>query len=136
MPAPPGGSAASSAVPTTTLVGGIALLGVEAVGLLAVTALLVYADATAPSVGASSAVGITAFAGLFALLLAALAWALWRRRAWARGPAIVLELLMLPIGYSMISTGLVWLGIPVMLLGICGAGALLAPATRAALGLR
>jgi hypothetical protein len=136
MPASPGGSAASGAAPTTTLIGGVALLGLEAVGLLAVMALLIYADMTAPSVGVSSAVGITAFAGLFAVLLAALAWALWRRRAWARGPAIVLELLMLPIGYSMISSGLVWLGIPVMLLGLCGAGALLAPATRAALGLR
>jgi hypothetical protein len=136
MPAPPGRSAVSGAAPTTTLVGSIALLGFEAVGLFAVMALLIYADATAPSVGVTSAVGITAFTGLFALLLAGLAWALWRRRAWARGPAIVLELLMLPIGYSMISTGLVWLGIPVMLLGIGGAGTLLAPATRAALGLR
>src|SRR5437762_3879322 len=105
MPAPPGRSAASGTAPATTLVSGIALLGFEAVALLAVTGLLIYADATAPSVGVTSAAGLTAFTGLLALLLAALAFALWRRRAWARGPAIVLELLMLPIGYSMMSTG-------------------------------
>jgi MYXO-CTERM domain-containing protein len=135
MPAPPADSAASGTASSTTLVAGIALLGLEAIGLAVIVILLVYADFTAPSVGVTSAVAITTFTALLVVLLVGLAWGLRRRRAWARGPAIVLELLMLPIGYSMVSGGLAWLGVPVMLLGLCGAGALLAPATRAALGL-
>ena len=49
--------------------------------------------------------------------------------------AIVIELLLLPIGYYMVTGGAAYLGIPLMIVGIFGAGLLLAPATRTALGL-
>ena len=55
---------------------------------------------------------------------------------WARGPAIVLELLLFPIGYSMATSGLGRSGSWCMALGLAGAGSLLAPSTRAALGIR
>jgi hypothetical protein len=61
---------------------------------------------------------------------------LHHRRGWARGPAIVLEMLFIPIGYYMTTGGLAWLGLPVMALGLVGAGLLLAPSTRTALGLK
>ncbi|MCW2640183.1 MAG: hypothetical protein JWP76_2489, partial [Dactylosporangium sp.] len=79
---------------------------------------------------------VTSFAVLIAVLLGVLALALTRRRAWARGPAVVLELMLLPIGWFMVSGGLAWLGVPVFLLGLLGAGLLVTPATREALGVR
>ena len=69
------------------------------------------------------------------LIVGGLSRALSNLKTWARGPAIVLELLLLPIGYTMITNGLAYVGIPVVLIGLFGAGLLLAPATRAALGL-
>jgi len=79
--------------------------------------------------------GVTAFAAAIAALLGALAWALLRRRGWARGPSVVLELMLLPIGYYMIRAGHPWFGVPVLLIGLVGAGLLVAPTTREALGI-
>jgi hypothetical protein len=115
---------------------GIRLVIGEAVALTAVVLLLIYEAVTTPAGTAHGALAVTLYAALMAAGFALLGWSLRRRRAWARGPAIVLNMLLLPIGYSMLSVGLGWLGIPVMLLGLCGAGTLLAPATRAALGMR
>jgi hypothetical protein len=84
----------------------------------------------------TSAVGVTLATLLFAAMLAGLAWSLSRRKGWARGPAIVLEMLLIPIGWYMLTGGLPLLGLPTILAGLVGAGGLLAPSTRAALGLR
>jgi hypothetical protein len=127
MPAEPG---------SRTLRWAVVLLAIQTVGLVAIVGWLSYADLASPSQSTASAVGLTVFVALWAALLGGLAWALWRLRSWARGPAIVLELLLVPIGYSMASNGLPWVGVPVLLLGLTGAGLLLAPSTRAALGLR
>jgi hypothetical protein len=112
------------------------LLVAEAAGLVAVVAFLLYEDLTAPASSVGGAVGVTLFAAVMAGLLAMLGRALWRRRGWARAPAIVLELLLLPIGYYLTTGGLAWLGLPVLAAGVGGAAALLAPATRAAVGAR
>ncbi len=111
------------------------LLAAESAGLVAVVAILFYDDLAAPVQSVVSAVALTVAAALLAAILAGLAWALTRKRAWARGPAIVLQLLLLPIGYTMITGGLPVLGVPVIVIGLVGAGTLLAPATRAALGM-
>jgi hypothetical protein len=79
---------------------------------------------------------VTSFVALMAAVFGLLAHALWRRRAWARGPGIVLQLLLVPIGYSMASAGMAWAGIPVIVLGLGGAAALIAPTTREALTAR
>lgn len=84
---------------------------------------------------AQSAAGTAVFAALMAGLLGGLAAALGRLRAWARGPAIVIEILLVPIGYYMITGGIAWLGVLTMAVGLIGAGLLLAPSTRTALGL-
>ncbi len=120
----------------TSLRWAVRLLAAEAAGLVVVLALLVYEDVTAPAQSAQSALLVTVFAALMAAVLGLLSWSLRHRRRWARGPAIVLEMLLLPIGYYMVGGGLVWLGLPVMAIGLGGAVALLAPSTRAALGVR
>jgi hypothetical protein len=77
---------------------------------------------------------VTVFSALLAAAFGGLAWALHGRRSWARGPAVVLQLLLIPIGYTMATSGLPVFGVPVLLIGLVCAGTLLAPASRAALG--
>jgi uncharacterized membrane protein (DUF2068 family) len=120
----------------STLRWAVVLLAVETLGVAVVSAFLVYEDVTARATNPGNAWSITGFALAVAILMAVVCWALSRRRSWARGPAIVLEMMLLPIGYYMIRGGLAWIGVPVLLLGLFGAGLLLAPATREALGIR
>lgn len=110
------------------------LLAAESAGVLAVTVFLLYEDLTAPVGSAGGAFAVTLYAAVMATALGLLGWALHRRRKWARGPALVLQLLLIPIGYYMVTGGLAWLGVPVIAAGLAGAGMLVAPSTRAALG--
>jgi phosphoglycerol transferase MdoB-like AlkP superfamily enzyme len=126
MPPPPGSGSLRVAV---------WLLGVETLALTVLVGLLAYADLTAAAQSARGAVASTIFAAALTAALGALTVALYRRRRWARGPAIVLQLLLLPIGYTMVTGGAAWLGVPTLICGLASAASLLAPATRAALGL-
>jgi hypothetical protein len=119
-----------------TLRWAIILLGVQAVGWVALVVVLVYADIRSPSTSTAGATGLTVFVVFVAALFGLFVWALAGRRKWARGPAIVLDLLLLPIGYSLVTSGLAIIGIPVLLLAGATVALLLAPATRAALGAR
>ena len=111
----------------------VRLLVVET-GLLAVLVLvLVVADFTAQASSGRTAIAVTLYVAVIAALLGFLTRSLARHRAWARGPAIVLNMLLLPIGFTMAAGGLAWMGVPLMLLGLAGAALLLAPGTRAAL---
>ena len=139
--ATPAGATPAGATPAVaahevpaTLRWAVRLLFVQAIAVAAVVALLLYEDLTARASSARGAVLVTVYAAMIAGILGLLGLALRRRRAWARGPAIVLQLLFLPIGYYLVAGGLPWLGLPVIAIGLGGAGALLAPATRAALG--
>jgi hypothetical protein len=129
-PEPPPAGARTPA----TLRAAVGLLAAQAVVVTLIVVFLVYKDLTARVVSMRDAMIVTGFAALIAVLLAVLVGALVRRRAWARGPAVVLELMLLPIGWFMISGGLGWLGVPVFALGLLGAGLLVAPGTREALG--
>jgi hypothetical protein len=117
-----------------TLRWAILLLAAQAVAVAVLAGVLVYEDITAEAGNRATAWTLTGTAVAVAALLAVLARALSRRRAWARGPAVVLELMLLPIGYYMIQGGLTWVGVPVLVLGLVGAGLLVAPATREVLG--
>ena len=125
-------------MPRTTAPGtlrwAVRLLFVQAVGVAVVAGVLIYAAFTQPAASLASAVATVAVPCGLAALLAALGRQLNRRRSWARGVAIVLELLLLLIGYTMISGGAAWAGIPLMVLSFGGAALLLAPSSREALG--
>jgi hypothetical protein len=122
--------------PPSTLRWAVILLVSEAVMLAAVAGLLVYEDLTETATSSGGAVFVTVLTAAMAALLVVLARALGRRRGWARGPAVFVELMLLPVGYYMIKGGLPAVGIPVLLLGLFGVGLLVAPATREALGVR
>jgi hypothetical protein len=119
-----------------TLRGAIGLLLAETVAVTLIVGYLLYRDFTSEEVIWRDALIVTGFAAIIAVVLGLLSWALTRRRAWARGPAVVLELMLLAIGGFMISGGLAWLGILVLLLGVLGVGLLVAPGTREALGMK
>jgi hypothetical protein len=115
-----------------TLRWAVRLLRGEAVAVGLIAAWLVWADLTATTTDLTSALLVTAFAVGAAAALWALGGALARRRAGARAPAIVLQLMLLPIGWFMVQGGVGWLGVPLMALGL-GVTALLVstPTTRA-----
>jgi len=111
------------------------LLAGETAVVGAATVWAAWAAATTSAVSVQSALATPIFAAVMTAILGGLAYALSRFRAWARSPAIVIEMLMIPLGYYMITGGVPWLGIPVMLIGLVGTGLLLAPSTRTVLGL-
>ncbi|HET8660316.1 MAG TPA: hypothetical protein VFM55_15120 [Micromonosporaceae bacterium] len=113
----------------------VGLLAAEAAAVVLVVAYLVYADLTADAASRRSALLVTGYAALVAAALGGLAWALSRRRAWARSPAIVLQLLLLPAAYYMVSGGLFWLGLPLGATALLVIGLLLTAATREAIGI-
>jgi hypothetical protein len=113
----------------------VLLIAAEAAAVGGLALFLVYEDITATATSLTGALLVTAFAAGAALVLGALARALWHRRGGARGPAVVLQLMLLPVGYYMIRGGLAWLGAPLMALGIGVCALLVAPASTRALGL-
>jgi hypothetical protein len=117
-----------------SLLAALGLLAAETVALAGLTGYLVYADVVSDATTFQGAIGLTLFTALMAALLGLLTWSLFHGRGWARGPAIVVQLLLVPIGYYMVTGGLPALGVPVIAVGVIGAGVLLAPATRAAVG--
>jgi hypothetical protein len=131
MPEP----AETAEAPPPTLRWAVRLLAAQAIAVAVLFALVLYADLTREAQSVRGALLVNIFTAMMAVLLGGLARALHRRRAWARSPAIVLELLLLPIGYYLVTGGVAWLGLPVIAVGLAGAAALLAPATRVALGL-
>jgi hypothetical protein len=117
-----------------TLRWAVRLLRGQAVAVGLVAAWLIFADLTAAATDLTSALLVTAFAIGAAVALWMLAGALLRRRAGARAPAIVLQLMLLPIGWFMIQGGLGWLGVPLIALGAGVTWLLVSPPTTRALG--
>ena len=118
-----------------TLVIAVALLAAEGIALLALGVVVGVAslaghptDRTASLIEAVFAIAIGALLGLLGY------WLLRGHRA-ARGPAVVLELMLLPVGYYMIQAGVVWAGVLAIALGLAVCGLLIAPATRQSLGI-
>ena len=76
-------------------------------------------------------IGVLAAMGGAGLLLCA--WGLRRRRRWSRSPALVWQLLMIPVGWYQVQGGLRWLGLSLVGVSALGALLLLVPATTLAL---
>jgi hypothetical protein len=118
-----------------TLLWAVRLLLIEAVGLAVVTAYLGYQDLTGAPTRLGVAIALTVSAGLGALAVAAVARALGRHSTGARGPAVVIQMMLLVAAYYMLRAGLLWLGVPLILLGLATGVLIVAPPTTRALGL-
>ncbi|MGR6321896.1 hypothetical protein Q2K19_16200 [Micromonospora soli] len=123
----------SEPVPAT-LRWAVRLLRAQAVALALVAVWLIWSDLTSEAHDLTTALLLTAFAVGGAAALWALAGALVRRRAGARAPAVVLQLMLLPVGWYMIQGGLPWLGLPLMVLGLGVTGLLVSAPSNRALG--
>jgi hypothetical protein len=113
----------------------IGLLFGEAAALAAVAAVLGYADLTATASDTGRALAVTAYVLLMAAVLAIVARQLRRRRAWPRGLAIALQLMLLVVAYYLVRGGVSWLGLPVGVAAIAVIWLLVRPDTREALGI-
>lgn len=109
------------------------LLAAEAAALGVLTLLLLISDLRGGATSQQGAIGVIGYVLVFAVAFGLLSWGLRGRRAWARGPAIVLHMLMLPLGVALLSNGNL-LGVVAVLLSLSGCVVLLAPATRLAVG--
>ncbi|WP_410536523.1 hypothetical protein [Streptomyces sp. KL2] len=71
-----------------------------------------------------------------AVLPLAAARGLWLRRRWSRGPAVIVQLMALPVGWQMAQNGGVWLagGVAIALTALAVLGCLMSPAAAGALG--
>ncbi|MFD8208380.1 hypothetical protein ACFV2S_18545 [Streptomyces sp. NPDC059695] len=113
---------------------GVAL--VEALGLLAGG---VYMLVRALADGGDVTSGVTGGVTVIALGLIPLAAArgLWTMRSWSRGPAVITQILALPVAWQMLQTdGVIPFGIAVAALAVTGLVLLVNPATTEALGIR
>lgn len=119
----------------TTLRAAVWLLSAETIALAGLCGYVAWQLLTSSSQGRASGAATLVFAVLCTALVGWLARSLAAQRSWARGPAIVIEIMLLPLGYYMIQGGAAWAGIPSMLAGLFGAGLLIAPATRDSLGI-
>jgi uncharacterized membrane protein (DUF2068 family) len=127
------GDGAGAEARPTTLLACAALVGLEALGLLVAAVVvaveLVISSASDP-LGAAVLAGLALVAGLG---LALAARGLARRGRWARAPALVSNLILLPVGYGLVQSGLWYAGLPIMALGLAVLVLLFHPATNVAL---
>jgi hypothetical protein len=119
-------------VAPATLVWAVRLLSLEAAGLAVLTAYLIVLDLTADAESVPVAIALTVLAAVGAVFVWFVARALSRRAAGARGPAIVVQLMLIASGGFLLQTGPAWLGGPLMALGVlAGLLIVLPPSTRA-----
>jgi len=127
-------TASDHALPAT-LAWAVRLIFLEAAGLAALTAYLIYLDLTAEETSVVVAVALTVLAALGAAAVAIVGRALARLARGARGPAIVVQLFILAAGGFLLQTGPSWLGLLLLALGAAVGLLIVLPASTRALGL-
>lgn len=123
-------------VPTVTVRWATRLLFVEAAAVSAAALFLLYEDITTTGYNTKLAIFITGYTAAYAVAFIVAAVALARRKRWSRGPALVLNLFLLPIGYFMVMGGLWWLGVILIAYGLAVGVLLATPSTADALGIK
>ena len=118
----------------------VLVLWIEAAGLGVLTVVEVFKLVTGDPEKPGLAAVLAGMIGVTAVLLLQLGRWLVRRRAWARSPAIVLQLAALPVSLFMIvgEGGILTRigGVLIAVIALIGAGLLVAPSSRLALTLR
>lgn len=117
-----------------TLLWAVRLLFLECAGLAGLTVYLLVLDVTSGDVRIAVAVALTVLAALAAASVFAVARALGRLRAGARGPAIVVQLFVIAAGGFLIQVRPVWLGVLLMVVGALTGLLIVLPASTRALG--
>ena len=118
-----------------TLAWAVRLLYAEAAGLAALTAYLVFLDLTVDTMSVPVAIAVTVMAALGVAFAYVVARALGRRAAAARGPAIVIQLMIIATGGFLLQVGPRWAGLGLMALGVLVGLLIVLPPSSRALGL-
>jgi hypothetical protein len=109
------------------------LVGLQALGLAAVALFYLVEIFVATADDRVRAAVTTLLAAAAASGLGLVARGLLRRRRWARAPALVTNLLVLPVAVGLVQGGRWYVGGPLLLWAVAVLGLLFAPATDAAL---
>lgn len=123
-------------MPSVTVEWATRLLFLEAAAVTAAALFLVYEDLTTTGYNPKLAIFITAYTSAYAVAFIVAAVALARRSRWSRGPALVLNLFLLPIGFFMVLGGLWWLGVILIAYGAVVAVLLSTRSTADTLGIK
>ncbi|MBG6140933.1 hypothetical protein [Longispora fulva] len=113
----------------------VGLLWGKAAVLVGLTGWLLYADLSGRAGSSRLANFVTIYSAVYAVFLILAGWAVYSRKSWSRGPAVMLELFLLPIGYYMVTGGQPLLGVPVIVLGLLGVFLALHRRTLEAIGI-
>jgi hypothetical protein len=93
------------------------VVGVEAAALAVGAFLLLYLVVTSTADSVAAALGEVVFVGGGSAVLAVAAVGLWRVAVWARGPVVVLQLLLAALAYTTaFDAGQPAIGLPVLVL--------------------
>jgi hypothetical protein len=93
------------------------VVGIESAALAVGALLLLYLVVTSTADSVAAAIGEVVFVAAGAAVLAAAAAGLWRVAAWARGPVVVLQLLLAALAYTTaFQAGMPAIGLPVLVL--------------------
>lgn len=119
--------------PPRTVVGAAAVASVEGLALVAVAVLLIVKTVVGTPTSLVDALGGALLALVGAACLIGLSSYVVRLRRWARTPIVVLQVLWLPIGFSLaFQGGLAQYGVPILVASLIVLGLFATPEARAA----
>lgn len=122
-----------AARPSATLLAVAGLVALEALGLVAAAVFFVVETVVATADDRTRAVVAAVLTLMAAVGLGLVARALAARRRWARAPALVSNLLVLPVAYDLLRGGRPYVAVPLGLLALAVLVLLFVPATDEAL---
>jgi hypothetical protein len=117
-----------------SLVWAVRLLLLQAAGLAALAAYLVIRLLTAERTLIGVAVALIVMVALAAAAVVVVARSLGRRRPGARGPAVVVQLMVIAAGGFLLQTGPAWAGLLLIALGLLVGLLIVLPSSTRALG--
>lgn len=119
---------------SATLLWAVRLLFAEAAGLAVLTAFLIVLDLTGQAESVTLAIALTVSAAIGVVFIYLVARALARRMSGARGPAIVVQLMIIASGGFLLQTGPAWAGLLLIALGASVGLLIVLPSSTRALG--
>jgi hypothetical protein len=119
---------------SATLLWAVRLLFVEAAGLAVLTAYLLVQDVIGHADSVPVAIALTVLAAIGVVFAYLVARALARRSAGARGPAIVIQLMIIASGGFLLQVGPAWIGLLLIALGALVGLLIVLPSSTRALG--
>jgi hypothetical protein len=119
---------------SATLLWAVRLLFAEAAGLAVLTAYLVVQDVVGHAESVPLAIALTVMAAIGVAFVYLVARALARRSAGARGPALVIQLMIIASGGFLLQIGPAWAGLLLIALAALVGLLIVLPSSTRALG--